>query len=63
MIEQAGAVSTTGIARTMEAMPESLHQRSPAIMGSRKEVERVIAYHLEEDAQRRSEDGDADGET
>ena len=63
VIEQAGGVSTTGIARTMEAMPENLHQRSPAIMGSRKEVERVIAYHLEEDAQRRSEDGDADGET
>jgi fructose-1,6-bisphosphatase I len=50
IIEQAGGVSTTGTERTMEIMPDSLHQRSPAILGSRNEVERVIAYHLEEAA-------------
>ena len=48
LIEQAGGVSTTGTDRTMEIMPESLHQRSPAILGSKNEVERVISYHLEQ---------------
>ncbi len=51
VIEQAG-VSTTGTDRTMEIVPDSLHQRSPAILGSKNEVERVIAYHLEEAARR-----------
>ena len=47
IIEQAGGVSTTGIDRAMEIVPTSLHQRCPAILGSRNEVERVMAYHLD----------------
>lgn len=52
IIEQAGGVSTTGLERTMEIMPDSLHQRAPAILGSKNEVERVIAYHLESERTR-----------
>ena len=48
VVEQAGGASTTGTARTMEILPSSLHERCPAILGSRNEVERVKTYHLEE---------------
>lgn len=47
VVEQAGGASTTGIVRTMEIVPEAIHQRCPAILGSKHEVERVISYHLE----------------
>jgi fructose-1,6-bisphosphatase I len=48
VVEQAGGASTTGTTRTMEILPSSLHERCPAILGSRNEVERVKTYHLEE---------------
>ncbi len=47
IVEQAGGVSSTGTRRIMEIQPESLHQRCAVIMGSKNEVERVIAYHHE----------------
>lgn len=47
IIEQAGGVSTTGTERTMEIQPGSLHQRVPLILGSKHEVERIVAYHRE----------------
>jgi fructose-1,6-bisphosphatase I len=46
VVEQAGGASTTGTLRTMEIVPGSLHERCPAILGSRNEVERVMSYHL-----------------
>ncbi|MCI0505276.1 MAG: class 1 fructose-bisphosphatase [Gammaproteobacteria bacterium] len=45
IVEQAGGMSTTGLARIMELQPEGLHQRVPVILGSRNEVERVVEYH------------------
>lgn len=47
IVEQAGGMSSTGRQRILELQPEGLHQRVPVILGSRQEVERVIAYHKE----------------
>lgn len=47
IIEQAGGVSSTGRERIMELAPEGIHQRVPVILGSRNEVERIVAYHQE----------------
>ena len=47
LVEQAGGVSSTGTERIMEIQPNDLHQRVPVIMGSRNEVERVVAYYQE----------------
>jgi len=47
LVEQAGGAATTGRERILDVQPERLHQRVPVIMGSRHEVERVTAYHLE----------------
>ncbi len=48
IVEQAGGVSSTGTERIMDLKPTELHQRVPVVLGSRNEVERVIAYHKEE---------------
>jgi fructose-1,6-bisphosphatase I len=45
IVEQAGGVSSTGYQRIMEIKPDGIHQRVPVILGSKNEVERVIAYH------------------
>ncbi|NEZ04776.1 class 1 fructose-bisphosphatase [Wenzhouxiangella sp. XN201] len=45
IVEQAGGAATTGMQRILEVDPDELHQRVPVILGSRKEVERVTAYH------------------
>ena len=45
--EQAGGVATTGTKRIMELAPTDLHQRCPVILGSKNEVERIIADHRE----------------
>lgn len=45
IIEQAGGMSTTGRARIMDLQPTQLHQRVPFILGSKNEVERIVAYH------------------
>lgn len=47
LIEQAGGAATTGRERILDVVPGKLHQRVPVILGSRAEVERVTAYHLE----------------
>jgi len=47
IIEQAGGASSTGRERIMEMVPGELHQRVPVILGSKNEVERIVAYHLE----------------
>ncbi len=48
IVEQAGGASSTGRERIMNLTPQNIHQRVPVILGSRKEVERVVAYHLEQ---------------
>lgn len=50
IIEQAGGLASTGRQRLMEVQPTGLHQRVPVILGSKNEVERLVAYHAEHDA-------------
>jgi fructose-1,6-bisphosphatase I len=50
IIERAGGMSSTGQQRIMDIVPEGIHQRVPVILGSRQEVERIVAYHQEQAA-------------
>ncbi len=50
LIEQAGGLASTGRERIADVMPETIHQRTPVILGSRNEVERIERYHREFDA-------------
>ncbi|CAG7857688.1 fructose-1,6-bisphosphatase I [biofilm metagenome] len=45
IIEQAGGICTTGRERILDIMPTDIHQRVPVILGSKREVERLINYH------------------
>ncbi|BBP02625.1 fructose-1,6-bisphosphatase class 1 [Sulfuriferula plumbiphila] len=47
IVEQAGGASSTGRQRILDLQPEGLHQRVPVILGSKNEVEKVVAYHNE----------------
>ncbi|MEY5097950.1 MAG: hypothetical protein RJA36_669 [Pseudomonadota bacterium] len=50
LVEQAGGAATNGRQRILDIQPTELHQRVSVILGSKNEVERVTAYHLEADA-------------
>ena len=50
IVEQAGGACSTGRERVMEINPKELHQRVPVVLGSKNEVERVVSYHKEMDA-------------
>jgi fructose-1,6-bisphosphatase I len=45
IVEQAGGAASTGRERILDLQPRALHQRVPVVLGSRHEVERVVAYH------------------
>ena len=45
IVEQAGGVSSTGYERILDMQPSGLHQRVPVILGSKNEVDRIVAYH------------------
>jgi fructose-1,6-bisphosphatase len=47
IVEQAGGAAITGLERILDLAPTRLHQRVPVILGSRNEVERIAAYHVE----------------
>ena len=47
IVEQAGGAATPGRQRILDLQPTQLHQRVPVVLGSKNEVERVTAYHLE----------------
>ena len=51
IVEQAGGACSTGRERVMEIQPKELHQRVPVVLGSKNEVERVVSYHKEADAE------------
>lgn len=51
LIEQAGGAATNGKTRIMELQPTKLHERVAVMLGSRNEVERITAYHLEAGAE------------
>lgn len=42
IVEQAGGIATTGYERIMEIQPTELHQRVPALMGSKNMVGKVL---------------------
>jgi fructose-1,6-bisphosphatase I len=47
IIEQAGGTCSTGRERILDIKPTGIHQRVPLVLGSKKEVERIVAYHQE----------------
>ncbi len=47
IIEQAGGAATNGRERILDLKPEALHQRIGVVLGSKNEVARITAYHLE----------------
>lgn len=42
--EQAGGAATDGATRMLDKVPTSLHERTPLIIGSKAEVDRVASY-------------------
>jgi fructose-1,6-bisphosphatase I len=40
--EQAGGAATNGMTRILDIQPEELHQRTPLVIGSKKDVEFVV---------------------
>jgi fructose-1,6-bisphosphatase I len=50
IIEQAGGAASTGRERILDVVPDSLHERIPVILGSRREVERLNRFHREYDS-------------
>jgi fructose-1,6-bisphosphatase len=49
IVEQAGGLASTGRAPLLAVAPRALHERVPVILGSRREVERLVCYHAEHD--------------
>lgn len=45
IVEQAGGAATTGTKRIMEIKPMGIHERVPVMLGSQKEVDRLVKYH------------------
>jgi len=45
IVEQAGGAASTGSERILDIAPTQLHQRVSVILGSRNEVEHVVALH------------------
>jgi fructose-1,6-bisphosphatase I len=45
IIEQAGGACSTGRERILDIKPTGIHQRVPLVLGSKNEVERIVAYH------------------
>lgn len=45
LVEQAGGAASTGRERILTIQPSGLHQRVPVVLGSKHEVDRVVAYH------------------
>ena len=48
IVEQAGGAATNGTQRILDIQPETLHERVAVFLGSKEEVDRVTAYHLEQ---------------
>ncbi|MBZ8134041.1 class 1 fructose-bisphosphatase [Afifella sp. IM 167] len=45
LVEQAGGAATDGVLPILDCVPTSLHQRTPLVFGSKREVERIARYH------------------
>ena len=44
LAEQAGGLATDGKQRILEKFPKAMHERTPLIIGSKEEVEKVLAF-------------------
>ena len=44
LAEQAGGAATDGRTRILEKLPASLHERTPLVIGSKEEVDRVLSF-------------------
>ena len=47
LVEQAGGAAVTGTQPLLDVVPDTLHQKVPVILGSRYEVELIVAYHAD----------------
>lgn len=45
LVEQAGGSATNGTERILDIVPSDLHQRTPLVFGSSKEVGKIARYH------------------
>jgi fructose-1,6-bisphosphatase I len=45
IVEQAGGSASNGAQRILDIAPGKLHERVSVVLGSKNEVERVVAYH------------------
>ncbi len=52
IVEQAGGAASTGRGRVLDVVPRGLAERAPVILGSPREVERIVAYHADPDGGR-----------
>lgn len=46
LVEQAGGAATDTVNRILDIEPDTLHQRTPVVFGSAREVDRITRYHL-----------------
>jgi fructose-1,6-bisphosphatase I len=44
LAEQAGGAASDGHTRILEKHPDTLHQRTPLILGSKREVDKVLSF-------------------
>lgn len=47
LVEQAGGAATNARQRILDLTPTQLHERVSVVLGSKNEVERITAYHLD----------------
>lgn len=50
LVEQAGGQATDGVSRILDITPQDLHQRTPLVFGSGKEVAKIARYQQEPSA-------------
>jgi fructose-1,6-bisphosphatase I len=50
LVEQAGGRATDGMRRILDLTPSALHQRTPLVFGSAREVESIQRYHADPSA-------------
>jgi fructose-1,6-bisphosphatase I len=44
LAEEAGGMASDGRRRVLDIQPQAIHQRTPLIIGSRNEVERILSF-------------------
>ncbi len=50
LVEQAGGAATDGTNRILDLVPKDIHQRTPFVFGSAREVESITRYHIDPSA-------------